>query len=149
MLRSSLEDELIEMHVELEAKALFKSRNLSEYWSNINTANKYPKLRTAAGPFSLAFPSSYMVEAGLSHVNTTLTRQRNGSNLQNRGDLQLKLTNVQPNINNNLAAAHQAHPSHYCQLFYYKGMLTLLSCYLFLVNYFSRKVCYVFSLNSM
>ena len=41
---SDLEDELIEMHVDLEAKAFFKSQNLSEYWSNINTATEYPKL---------------------------------------------------------------------------------------------------------
>ena len=28
---SDLEDELIEMHVDLEAKALFKSKNIAEY----------------------------------------------------------------------------------------------------------------------
>ena len=39
---SDLEDELIEMHVNFEAKALFKSKTLTEYWSNINTATKYP-----------------------------------------------------------------------------------------------------------
>ena len=30
------------MHVNLEAKALFISKNPSDYWSNINTAIKYP-----------------------------------------------------------------------------------------------------------
>ena len=33
-----LEDEVIEMHVDLKAKALFKGKDLSEYWSNVNTA---------------------------------------------------------------------------------------------------------------
>ena len=32
---SGLEVELIEMHVDLEAKALFKRKDLREYWSNI------------------------------------------------------------------------------------------------------------------
>ncbi|KAF2357703.1 FY-rich N-terminal [Trinorchestia longiramus] len=53
----------------------------------------------------------YMVEAGFSHANAILTKQRNRLNLENRGDLRLKLTNFKPNINS-LAAAHQAHPSH-------------------------------------
>ncbi|KAF2361422.1 hypothetical protein FHG87_007818 [Trinorchestia longiramus] len=53
----------------------------------------------------------YMVEAGFSHANAILTEQRNRLNLENRGDLRLKLTNFKPNINS-LAAAHQAHPSH-------------------------------------
>ena len=52
---SDLEDDLIEMHVDLKAKALFKSKNLSEYWSNINTATKYRKFSAAAAePFLLA-----------------------------------------------------------------------------------------------
>ncbi|KAF2348263.1 hypothetical protein FHG87_020981 [Trinorchestia longiramus] len=53
----------------------------------------------------------YMVEAGYSHANAILTKQRNRLNLENRGDLRLKLTNFKSNINS-LAAAHQAHPSH-------------------------------------
>ena len=56
--QSDLDDELIEMHVDHEAKALFKSKNLSEYWSNINTANKYQKFRATAEPFIHAFPNS-------------------------------------------------------------------------------------------
>ena len=107
---SDLEDEHIEMHVDLEAKVLFKCKNLSEYWSNIDTATKYPKLMTVAEPFLLAFPTSYMVEARIRNVNTNLTKQRNGSYLQNCGYLQLKLTNFLLNINN-VADAHQAHPS--------------------------------------
>lgn len=106
-----LEDELVEMSVDLEAKVLFKRGNISGYWRNINIATKYPKLRAAAEPFLLAFPTSYMVEAGFSHANTILTKQRNRLNLENRGDLRLKLTNFQPNINS-LAAAHQPQPSH-------------------------------------
>ncbi|KAF2366290.1 hypothetical protein FHG87_002943 [Trinorchestia longiramus] len=51
------------------------------------------------------------ITAGFSHANAILTKQRNRLNLENRGDLLLKLTNFKPNIKS-LAAAHQAHPSH-------------------------------------
>ena len=61
---SDLKDEHFEMHVNLEAMALFKSNNFSEYWSNINTATKYPKLRGTAILFLLAFTTSYVVEVG-------------------------------------------------------------------------------------
>ena len=42
---SDLEDGLIKMHVNVGAKALFKSKHLSEYYSNINTVTKYRKVR--------------------------------------------------------------------------------------------------------
>ena len=121
--KSDLENERIDMRMDLETKALFKSKNLAEYWSNINTATEYPKLRVVADPLLLAFPTSYMVETGYGHVNAILTNERNRLNRQNRGDFRILLTNYQPNINN-LATAHQARPSHYCQLIYYKGVLT-------------------------
>ena len=41
---SDSEHELIEMHLVLQPKTLFKSKILCEYWNNINTANMYPKL---------------------------------------------------------------------------------------------------------
>ncbi|KRY41522.1 hypothetical protein T01_10958 [Trichinella spiralis] len=44
-------------------------------------------------------------------VKAILSKQRNRLNLEMRGDVRLKLTNFQPNINA-LAAAHQTHPSH-------------------------------------
>ena len=74
---SDLEDDLIEMHVDLKAKVLLKNKDLSEYWSNVSTATKYPKHRAAAEPFLLAFPTSYMVEDSFSHVNAILTKQGN------------------------------------------------------------------------
>ncbi|KRX61657.1 hypothetical protein T09_3306 [Trichinella sp. T9] len=44
-------------------------------------------------------------------LSINLSKQRNRLNLEMRGDLRLKLTNFQPNINAP-AAAHQTHPSH-------------------------------------
>ena len=72
---SDIEDEIIELHVDLEANALFKSKTLSEYWSNINTATKYSKLRTVTEPFLLVFHTSYIAETGLSHVDEIFTKQ--------------------------------------------------------------------------
>ena len=74
---SDLQDEVIEMPVNLEADALFKRKNLSEYRSNIYAATKYPELRAAAEQFLLEFQTSYMVEADLSRVNAILTNLRN------------------------------------------------------------------------
>ncbi|XP_076049445.1 zinc finger BED domain-containing protein 5-like [Oratosquilla oratoria] len=108
-LESHLEDELVDMCVDLEAKYLFRSKKLIDYWNNANTTTKYPKLSATAEPFLLAFPSSYMVEAGFSHAIAVLTKQ-NILNQEEFGDLRLKLTNLQPNINT-LADAHQTLPN--------------------------------------
>ena len=70
------------MCADLEAKSLFKGLTLSEYWSNVTINNKYPRLSAAVEPLLLAFPSSYMVEAGFSHANSILTKERNRINLE-------------------------------------------------------------------
>jgi len=75
----------------------------------VNTRDNYPKLAAAAEPFLLAFPSSYMVEADFNHVNTILSKQRNRLNREERGDLKLKLTNIQLDTKA-LVRKHQAHP---------------------------------------
>ena len=99
------------MTVDLEARALFRRKGLREFWINEINVAKYPQLSAAAEPFLLAFPSSYMVEAGFSHANAIFTKQRTILNLEERGDLRLKLTNLQPNIRV-LVESHQGHPSH-------------------------------------
>ena len=108
---SDLLDELIHMSVDLEAETLFKNNGLGSFWVNVNILNKYPKLCGKVLPFLLAFPCSYLVETGFSHANALLTKERNNLNLEERGDLRLKLTNLTPNINA-ISKRHQAHPSH-------------------------------------
>ena len=105
------EYELAELSVDIAAKAMFESRSLSDFWYNVNTRDRYSKLAAAAEPFLLAFPSSYMVHAGFSHVNAILSKQCNRLNLEERCDLRLKLTNIQTYVNT-LVRAHQAHLSH-------------------------------------
>ena len=99
------------MWADVEAKSLLKNLTLCEFWSNVNTNNMYPRLSAAVEPFLLAFSSSYIVEAGLSHANSILAKERNKINLEGRGDLRLKFTNIQPNISA-LACTYQSHPSH-------------------------------------
>ena len=77
------------MCVNLKAKSLFKLSAVVEI-------------------FLLAFLSSFLVEAGFSHTNAALTKQRNRLNQEEQDDLQLKLTNLQPNINA-LSDAYQTH----------------------------------------
>ena len=107
----NIQDELAELLPDLEAKTLNKNLTIHKFWTNINIKEKYVKLYDMAEPFMLAFPSSYMVEVGFSHVNSILTKNRNKFNVKLRGDLRLKLTNFEPNIGN-LSKKHQAHPSH-------------------------------------
>ena len=38
-------DELADMCVDLEGKSLFRSKNLSDNWSNVNTVTKYSNFR--------------------------------------------------------------------------------------------------------
>jgi len=107
----NIQDELAELLSDLEAKTLNKNLTIHKFWTNINIKEKYVKLYDMAEPFMLAFPSSYMVEVGFSHVNSIFTKNRNKFNVELRGDLRLKLTNFEPNIGN-LSKKHQAHPSH-------------------------------------
>ena len=60
--------------------------------------------------FLLAFPNFCMVEAGFSPMNALLTKQRNRLDVGVRGDLRMKLTDLQPNVHE-LIKRHQLHPS--------------------------------------
>lgn len=106
-----LQEEFIEMTEDLEVRALFRKKGLHKFWINENNIAKYPQLCAAVEPFLLAFPSSYMVEAGFSHSTAVLKKQRSRLSLGKRGDLWLKLTNLHPNIST-LVGTHKAHPSH-------------------------------------
>ncbi|MPC66986.1 SCAN domain-containing protein 3 [Portunus trituberculatus] len=105
-----MKEEFIDMTVDLEASALFRRKGFREFWINENNVAKYPQLCAVIEPFLLGFPSICMVEAGFSHANAVLTKKRNRLSLEERGDLRLKLTNLQPKISA-LIEAHQAHPS--------------------------------------
>ena len=94
---SHLEDELLRC-VWISKRNHCSEAKASEYWSNMNTATEYPKLSAAVEPFLVAFISLDFVEAGASHLNAVLTKERNRLTVEERGNLQLKLTNFQPNV---------------------------------------------------
>ena len=77
---------------------------------------RYTKLSETVFGLSSAFPNSNMVEAGFSPIDALLTNQQNRLDVGERGDLKLKLTNLQPNIHEQIKS-HQHHPSHHAMCF--------------------------------
>lgn len=96
------DDQSIDLLEDLKAKLLFKNKNHSYYLSNISTKQSQTAWRLS----HLVFPSTYISEAGFSHIDAVLVQQRDKLNLEDRGDLQLTnrftcwcISNI-PRINN-------------------------------------------------
>lgn len=81
------DDQSIDLLEDLKAKLLFKNKNHSYYLSNILTKQSQTAWRLS----HLVFTCSYI--AGFSHIDAVLVQQRDKLNLEDHGDLQLKLTN--------------------------------------------------------
>ena len=77
--------------------AKFKDRKYN-IWKTNDVATKYPLLWDKAQFYVIAFPTSYLVEAGFSHVPQILSKARNRLDIVKRGDLQLSLTSIEPNV---------------------------------------------------
>ncbi|KFD46343.1 LOW QUALITY PROTEIN: hypothetical protein M514_12759 [Trichuris suis] len=58
----------------------------------------YPRLWATVRKYLISFPSSYLVERGFGVVTDLLTKKRNRLQVVNRGDLRLRLTNIEPNV---------------------------------------------------
>lgn len=80
-------------------------------WLSNEVKKKYPLTSTLAKDLLLPFPSSYLVECGVSTVEGLLENKRNRLNITKRGDLRLKLTKIKPKIKN-LCQLHQEQGSH-------------------------------------
>ena len=106
----SLQETIIEMQSDEILLAKFKNRN-HDIWKTNDTAEKYPLLWQKAQLYVIAFPSSYLVESGFSHVSHLLSKSRNRLDIVKRGDFQLSLTSMEPNIKK-LAEQHQPQGSH-------------------------------------
>jgi hypothetical protein len=76
-------------------------------WIYDETKSKYTRATEIARKILLPFPSSYLAECGFSAVNDILNKKRNRLDITQRGDLRLKLTNIEPDIAL-LCANHQA-----------------------------------------
>ncbi|CAH2084916.1 unnamed protein product [Euphydryas editha] len=80
-------------------------------WLCEETETKYPNATKYVRKLLLPFPSSYLAECGFSAVNDLLIKKRNRLDITQRGDLRLKLSKLEPNINS-LYSKHQAQGSH-------------------------------------
>jgi hypothetical protein len=105
---AELQEEVIEAKNDDVLKIALAS-SYSTAW--LNHSQRYPKLYAKAELLLLAFPTSYMVEAGFSHLVSILTKERNRLKITERGDLRLKLTSISPRIQN-LAKHVQGQGSH-------------------------------------
>ncbi|KFD49646.1 hypothetical protein M513_09478 [Trichuris suis] len=64
----------------------------------VRNASVTPQLMlTKVQTFFIAFPSTYLVECGFSKA-VALTKSRNRMDVATRGDLQLSLSNLEPDI---------------------------------------------------
>ena len=91
-----------------EAKELFQKHGYENFW--VKVRRTYPMLWQEAKLLLLAFPSTYLVETGLSTVQDILTKPRNKLRICETGDLRLRLTKIQPDVEK-LAEAHQTQGS--------------------------------------
>ena len=105
------EEELLSLRYDFKLKPTFRARNYQDFWLKGQVREKYSILWEKAKVLLIGFPSSYLVERGFSTVIHLLTKTRNRLDIVERGDLRLRLTNLQPDIQG-LASCHQSHPSH-------------------------------------
>lgn len=107
--QTSLREEIIDLQNDVEAQVHFQQLGYEVFWPKMQT--KYFQLWKEIKLLFIAFPSSYLVEKGFSQVSELLTKQRNKLNISKRGDLRLRMTSIEPDIEN-LSKSHQAQGSH-------------------------------------
>ena len=106
---TDIEEQLLTIQTNHELMSL--SSDYKRFWLQAEIPNLYPELWDKVRIFLIAFPSSYLVEKGFSAVSQILGKQRLSMDIVNRGDLQLHLTNIEPDLDK-IVSRHQAHPSH-------------------------------------
>uniref|UniRef100_A0A5S6QFW0 DUF4371 domain-containing protein n=1 Tax=Trichuris muris TaxID=70415 RepID=A0A5S6QFW0_TRIMR len=105
-----LQDELIELQTNEELRPRLKS-GYHRFWLQHQIADLYPRLWNVVKKFLIPFPSSYLLERGFSAVTELLTKRRNRLQIVERGDLRMRLTNIEPDVER-LILSHQPQPSH-------------------------------------
>ncbi|KAK2719533.1 hypothetical protein QYM36_005123 [Artemia franciscana] len=93
----SLQEPLIELQSDEITPAKSKDEKYN-IWKTTVVATKHPLLWDKAQFYVIAFPTSYLVEAGFSRVSQMLSKARNRLDIVKRGDLRLSLTSIEPNI---------------------------------------------------
>ncbi|KFM62709.1 SCAN domain-containing protein 3, partial [Stegodyphus mimosarum] len=95
---SHIQEILIDLQANVEAKHSFEHSTLEEFWIKISSTNTFQRLWIEIRLLIMAFPTSYLVEKGFSAVSQMLTKQRNRLNICQQGDLRLYLSKLEPNI---------------------------------------------------
>ncbi|KAK2726991.1 hypothetical protein QYM36_007736 [Artemia franciscana] len=111
---AEIELSLQEPLIELQSDEITRAKSKDEKYNirkTTDVATKYPLLWDKAQFYVIAFPTSYLVEAGFSRVSQMLSKARNRLDIVKRGDLRLSLTSIEPNIKK-LVEKHQPHGSH-------------------------------------
>ncbi|KAL4104424.1 hypothetical protein QTP88_019725 [Uroleucon formosanum] len=108
-LQPSIQEELLEVKHNEEAKIDFKHNGYELFW--LKQKSMYPQLWKEVELLIMAFPSTYLVEKSFSAVQQLLTKSRNKLEICERGDLRLMLTSIEPDIIS-LAGNHQPQGSH-------------------------------------
>ncbi|KAK2708894.1 zinc finger BED domain-containing protein 5-like [Artemia franciscana] len=93
----SLQEPLSELQSDKIMRAEFKDGKYN-IWKTNDVATKYRLLWDKAQFYVIAFPTSYLVEAGFIRVSQMLSKARNRLDIVKRDDLQLSLTSIEPNI---------------------------------------------------
>ena len=101
---------MADFQADIEAQTIFKYKGVF-VWFDQCVSTRYPRIFKKAEYFLLPFPTIYHVESAFSVVNDLLTKKRNRLDVTKRGDLRLRLSQIQPDVKS-LAAAHQAQRSH-------------------------------------
>mgnify|MGYP007131729378 CR=1 FL=1 len=84
----SLQEPLNEIQSDEIMRAKFKDEKYN-IWKTNDVATKYPLLWDKAQFYVIAFPTSYLVEAGFSRLPQILSKARNRPDIVKRGDLRL------------------------------------------------------------
>ncbi|KAK2712149.1 hypothetical protein QYM36_010996 [Artemia franciscana] len=106
----SLQEPLIELQSDEIRRAKFKDGKYN-IWKTNDIVTKYPLLWDKAQFYVIAFPTSYLVEAGFRRISQILSKAGNRLDIVKRGDLRLSLTLIEPNIKK-LVEKHQPQGSH-------------------------------------
>ncbi|KFD50461.1 hypothetical protein M514_08688 [Trichuris suis] len=97
-----LQEELLELQANEELKPKF-NLGYRAFWLQRVIPHLYPGLWNVVRKLLISFPSSYLAERGFSVVADLLTKKRNKLQIVNRGDLRLRLTSTEPDVENLLS----------------------------------------------
>lgn len=104
-----LQEELVELQSNDELKPRLR-QGYAAFWLQKQIPILYPRLWYVVKRLLIAFPSSSLVDRCFSVVTDLLTKKRNRLQVVNRGDLRLRVTGIEPDIEK-LARLHGRHHS--------------------------------------